>query len=229
METARAVLLVKRRVRQLIGTELRHFVQVRCQAERYGDWSVAPEGLGKGSVVYSLGVGTDIALDLALIEHYGVEVHAFDPTQKSIAWVSSRQLPDAFHFHPHGVADYDGFAHFSPPVDPEMVSHTMLERPETADAALVGQVYRLGTILQMLGHERIDLLKMDIEGAEYPVIEDLLTSGIEVHQLLVEFHHRFPNAGRPQTERAVALLQDAGYRIFSISPWGREYSFIQVP
>ena len=33
---------------------------------------------------------------------------------------------------------------------------------------------------------------MDIEGAEYDVIDDILNSNIRIHQILVELHHRFP-------------------------------------
>lgn len=227
LENAPPVLLAKRRVRQVTGTELRHFVDVRLPAERHGDWTIAAAGIGRDSVVYSFGVGTDIDLDLALIERTGVEVHAFDPTPTSRAWVKQQTLPERFRFHPFGVAGYDGEALFSPPASPEMVSHTMIERPGTASGAITGQVLRVATIMQRLGHERIDLLKMDVEGAEYAVIEDMLSCGIEPRQVLVEFHHRFRAVGRPQTARAVDLLRSAGYKIFSISPAGREYSFIR--
>ena len=38
-----------------------------------------------------------------------------------------------------------------------------------------------------LGHDRIDLLKMDIEGAEYEVIRDVVESGVDVgHDGLLE-------------------------------------------
>ena len=40
---------------------------------------------------------------------------------------------------------------------------------------------------------RIDILKMDIEGAEYDVIDDIINSPVPIAQVLIEFHHRFPN------------------------------------
>ena len=49
----------------------------------------------------------------------------------------------------------------------------------------------LSTILEKLGHNRIDILKMDIEGAEYEVIEDIISSTVPIQQVLIEFHHRF--------------------------------------
>jgi hypothetical protein len=86
-------------------------------------------------------------------------------------------------------------------------------------------VHRLATILGMLGHSQIDLLKMDIEGAEYGVLADLLAGPVAVKQLLVEFHHRWPEVGIAKTKHAIRMLHKAGYRIFSVSPSGEEYGF----
>jgi hypothetical protein len=79
-----------------------------------------------------------------------------------------------------------------------------------------------------LGHDKIDLLKMDIEGAEYSVLADLLASHIRVDQLLVEFHHRFPEVGVNKTKGAIKALNAAGYRIFSVSPSGEEFGFLRL-
>jgi hypothetical protein len=88
------------------------------------------------------------------------------------------------------------------------------------------QVRRISSVQQILGHARIDLLKMDIEGAEYEVIDDLLAGPVPVRQLLVEFHHRWPEVGIAKTRTAIRKLNAAGYRIFSVSPSGEEYGFL---
>jgi len=53
----------------------------------------------------------------------------------------------------------------------------------------------------------------------------MLARRIPVKQLLVEFHHRWPQIGIEKTKRAIQALNAAGYRIFSVSPSGEEYSF----
>jgi hypothetical protein len=78
-----------------------------------------------------------------------------------------------------------------------------------------------------LGHDQIDLLKLDIEGAEYEVIDDLVASQIPIGQLLVEFHYRFEGIGPDRTRRAVRALNEAGFRSFHVSAIGEEYSFIR--
>jgi hypothetical protein len=110
------------------------------------------------------------------------------------------------------------------------VPHTIVERraeveSSSLSAVVDAPVFRLASIMKMLGHDRVDLLKMDIEGAEYGVLDDLLASDIIVGQLLVEFHHRWPEVGIDKTKRAIRLLNGAGYRIFSVSASGEEYSF----
>jgi hypothetical protein len=80
--------------------------------------------------------------------------------------------------------------------------------------------------MRNLGHSRIDVLKMDIEGTEYDVVDEILERRLPVRQILVEFHHRFPGTTVERTRRAVQGLNAAGYRIFFVAASGEEYSFI---
>ncbi len=228
-DTAR---FAKRAVRALRKKELWQGTQIKCQRMKLGKegacWCVCPQDLVASSVVYSLGVGEDISFDLALIERFGLQVHAFDPTPRSIEGLQSQTVPLEFAFHAYGVAGFDGNCAFLPPENPAHVSHSIVER-ESSRPAIEVAVHRLGTIMKMLGHEQIDLLKMDIEGAEYGVLADMLTCGVPVKQLLVEFHHRWPHLGVEKTKQAIRALNAAGYRIFSVSPSGEEYGFLMLP
>lgn len=194
-----------------------------------GGWSFAPDGLGASSVVYSLGVGDSIGFDLRVIADYGAEVHAFDPTPASVAMLANRDLPERFHFHPWAVTGVDGPVSFQHRRRKDGGQSMMMSVVRTGPAhgdAIEVPGYTLPTIAAKLGHPRVDLLKMDIEGAEYDVIEGLLASPLRPRQLLVEFHHRFPGIGLEATARAIGALREAGYRIFAVSRVGREVSFL---
>jgi FkbM family methyltransferase len=192
----------------------------------HASWTVCPELLSDKDTIYSIGVGEDVSFDLELIRRFGVEVHAFDPTPRSIAWVGKQNLPAQFVFHEWGIADFDGTAFFAPPEILAHVSHTMVRKPSVNSGSPVNlPVQRLPTAMRNLGHDRIDLLKMDIEGAEYEVIADILSCGISIKQLLIEFHHRWAEIGLEKTKAAIRVLNHAGYRIFNISSSGQEYSF----
>jgi uncharacterized UPF0146 family protein len=103
----------------------------------------------------------------------------------------------------------------------------MIPEEETKDDVIEVPAYSLSSITEKLGHDRIDLLKMDIEGAEYEVLEGLLDCPVLPEQLLVEFHHRFVENGLQRTYDIVDQLRSAGYKIFAISEIGREISFLR--
>jgi FkbM family methyltransferase len=215
-------------VHVLQGKDLWQHVQPRYAKVSLGNpgacWCVCPDDLSETSVVYSIGVGEEISFDLELMRRFRLEVHAFDPTPRSIGWVHSQSLPEKFVFHPYGVADYDGVCRFLPPKNPAHVSYTILLR-QTPWPAVEVPVYRLITIMNMLGHTRIDVLKMDVEGAEYGVLADILACGIRPTQMLVEFHHRWPEVGVEKTRAAIGELNRVGYQLFDVSASGEEYSF----
>jgi FkbM family methyltransferase len=190
-----------------------------------GSWAVWPNGLGSSSVIYSCGVGRDISFERAMIERYGVTVHAFDPTPLALTWARSQQLPPNFHLHEMGIAPYDGVARFQPPSKAKFESYSMVRRSGLGHSILA-PVRRFGTLAEMLGHTRVDILKMDVEGAEYEVLPDILSSSIPVGQILVEFHHRWKEVGAAQTRRAIASLDAAGYVVAAVSSAGTEYTFV---
>lgn len=193
----------------------------------YGGYAICPTGVGADSIVYSFGVGFDISFDQELIARRGVTIHAFDPTPRSIEWVETQELPERFVFHPWGIADKDGTARFHAPKDPTHVSHTLLESGDVGTGTIEVPVFRLRTIMGKLGHDRIDVLKMDIEGAEYGVLDDVLSSDLAIPQILIEFHHNRSGVPLARTQAAVEALERAGYRAFNTSPKGYEFSFLR--
>jgi FkbM family methyltransferase len=222
-----------RKLKRLIGVLVGHDIwqppEFQCETVSLGnpgaEWAIDPDGLSPLSTIYSFGIGENISFDVDLIRRYGVTVHAFDPTPRVISWLKSQNVPREFVVHEYGISDQDGIAQLYPPEDPLHVSHTILQRGKAGSPVEV-PVYTLKTIARMLGHSSIDLLKMDIEGMEYRVLENVLTSGIPVRQVLVEFHHRWPEIGVHQTRNIVVRLKNHGYKIFMVSPNGEEYGFI---
>lgn len=196
----------------------------------YGGYAVVPSELGPESVAYSFGTGEDTSFDVGLHRRFDMTVHGFDPTPRAITWVERQGFDGWFVFHPWGLAGFDGTARFTPPANPAHVSHTILPRSLCGGEPLEVPVQRLATIARRLGHERIDLLKMDIEGAEYEVIEDIAPADLarlSVRQILIEYHHHLDGVARSRTERSVRRLSRAGYAIVHVSETGRELTFVR--
>jgi FkbM family methyltransferase len=219
-------------LRAAVGKDFLLTPEVKCTKERfgteYGGWFVCTSNIRASSVVYSFGIGEDASFDSALIDKYALTVHAFDPTPKSIAWVQNQGFSESFVMHEYGLANLDGNVSFHPPQNPNHVSHSLLDKPSLGLEPISVPVKRLSTIMNELGHAHIDILKMDIEGAEYSVIDDISCSSIRPQQILIEFHHRFPNVGIAKTKLAIETLKSLGYSLFYVSASNEEFCFIRT-
>lgn len=202
-------------------------VRVRMAALGSGDgrWWLAPELLPAVPLIYSVGIGQDISFDLDAIQKLKAEIFAFDPTPISKAWLANQQIPEMFHHVDCGLGAFDGDINMTLPAN-HGVSYSPLVESNT-EQCISFPVKTLATLMNELGHISIDVLKMDIEGAEYDVIQNLAEAGSRPGQILVEFHHRMlPHpVGIEKTHQAVALLRRLGYKLFHVSSRGLEYSF----
>ncbi len=190
-------------------------------------WTILPNLISEESIIYSFGIGTDISFDLSLIEKYNVSIHAFDPTPKSIEWIKKQNITTKFILHEYGLADFTGNSEFTLPENPEYISGSIKNVLDKTGNNINIPVKDLKTIMTDLNHQRIDILKIDIEGAEYDVIDYIVRNKIEIKQLLVEFHHRLDKIGIKKSKKAIHLLNSIGYKVFHVSPNGEEYSFIK--
>ncbi|KAI3364285.1 hypothetical protein L3Q82_011091, partial [Scortum barcoo] len=116
--------------------------------------------------VYSFGLGVDDrSLELSL-SRAGCEVHCFDPSLKQ----------------PHLQQS-------------EMWLHRLSVDWRDPNPAMVAQrqyanTKKLATILNDFGHRQVDVLKADMESAEWKILENLVLEGVldSVGQLLLELH-----------------------------------------
>lgn len=193
-------------------------------------WQYIPELLAADSVVYSLGVGDSIDLDMDLIHLYSVTVHAFDPTPYSQEWIASLELPTKLKFHPWAAAGKDGslrlFRRLNKRGKKSVVMWTAEGDAGDGSDFIDAPAYTIRSMMQKLGHDKIDMLKIDVEGAEYEILDSLDKVDRLPTQVLVEFHHRFPGIGKQRTADSIVKLRGLGYQIFSVSETGREIGFV---
>lgn len=195
----------------------------------YGGFYVHLPTLNANSTVLSFGVGEDISFDQSLIEAKGLTINAFDPTPRVSDYIQPYLLKNnRLSFSNYGLAVEDGEALFYPPENPNHISCSVVPNERTKEKAYKVQMKRLSSILEEKSIVEIDLLKLDIEGAEYDVIPDMVRQGIQVKQLLLEIHPDLFPDDRKKTKNLIRLLNDAGYKIFGVSGTCRELSFVNM-
>jgi len=219
-------ILRKQRLKRA-GIDLEVRRETAAYGERTGVWTVLADLLPEQPLVYSFGVGKNIDWDLQMVQRHGAELHAFDPTPRSISWMKDQELPAGFAFHPFGLGNRDGDVGFYIPRKPHKVNYSSVKASPGAEQVLC-PVKKLSTICTELGHTRVDILKMDIEGGEMDALPDVLESGIFVGQLLAEFHYHYPAIGWDPFLDVVSELRRHGYRIFHISERGYEFSLVHA-
>ena len=188
-------------------------------------WVIDESSIDSESIIYSVGVGSNIDFDLELIDSLGVTIHAFDPTPRSVEWVKEQNLSNKFIFHPVGLAAENGFMNFYPPAKSSSTHFSPVDSYGNTDNEIKAPVKDIDTMASELGHKKIDLLKMDIEGAEYEVIKALPDSEVIINQILIEFHHMYKSISFSQTVEAINTLKNLGFEIFDISQRTYEFSF----
>lgn len=214
----------------------------------YGGWVIPEDAIDAGSIVWCAGAGEDISFDLALIARYGCRVHCIDPTPRAIAHVKAlgekaergepmpingkaehtyREVTPAMMerlaFHPIGLWDRDDTLRFYAPKRKDHVSHSAVNLQGT-ETFFEATCRSPRSLMKELGLARIDLLKLDIEGAEHAVLDHLLAEGIHPQVLCIEFDYAARGKRRREAVRRLWKLARVGYRL----AWHRKWNVTLV-
>lgn len=173
------------------------------------------------AVVYSGGVGKDITFEMALANEYAAKIFLFDPSPTGNETISSLKLPSNVRYYSMGLAGSDGVSSFAPPLKAKEGSYRL-----GSENGVKFDCRSLSSLFREHGHTTIELLKIDIEGFEYEVINDIVANNLDIRQIAVEFHDFYPDIRKGKTSGAVRLLKNNGYRLFHKR--GHDYSFVKT-
>lgn len=174
----------------------------------------------KPAVCYCAGVGKGISFELGMAKAAAKPVLVFDPSPTATPTIARADLSN-IEFFPVGLTAKDGVIEFSVPQDAEEGSFSV---PREGLDRVTFECWTLRTIMNKRCDAAIDLLKMDIEGFEYDIVDQILAEKIPVRQLCVEFHAWL----RPgQTWKTIWRLHKAGYRL--IFKHRGDHTFVMKP
>ncbi len=149
-----------------------------------------------------------------IADRYGCTVYAFEPGPGFFTQLEAA-VGDRPHVHlfDHGLGAEDTRSRLALDGPGSSIYADVAPRAG-GRAGSMGEVdveiRDVATALDRLGLERIDLLKLNIEGAEYDVIERLVQTGWlpRIDQILVQFHEWHPHAHRRRRAIRAALARD---------------------
>lgn len=238
----------KAKIKKIIGKDVRYKTQKTSSkleklGSQYGGWIVPVDFFNENSVCYLAGAGEDISFDIAMANRFKCHAYIFDPTPKSKSHFEkvidaakageslsvnnnerydlSADLLDRLHFFETGLWNKKDKVKFFAPKDDSHVSHSISNLQQTGKY-FEAEVDRLSSIMKANNHPGITLLKIDIEGAEFSVIDTLIEDGLDIKLLCVEFHQRKQNSFG-EIQNALDKLYNAGYRV--IAREGLDFTF----
>ncbi|MBB5637387.1 FkbM family methyltransferase [Pedobacter cryoconitis] len=206
-------------------------------SERHG-YMVPDNFLASNSICYCVGAGEDISFDTELKIAFDSRVYIFDPSpyginhfnevkdyvnhgtpltlDKTLApyvyHISSKQFSE-IKFVPVGLWDEKKTLKFYDPEKENYSSHSAILFTDSKKF-IEAPVNRLSNLMKELDHQHIDLLKIEIEGAEYKVIDTIIEDKLNVKAILVEFDEVYNTTDKSfhfRIKKSCDRLRKAGY------------------
>lgn len=197
----------------------------------YGGYTV-PEGLlHQEAIYYSVGAGEDISLDVEIANRYNPFIYIFDPTEraekhfqkvkndaakgvqtplyKNYTYPTTPQSFQKIVFEKIGLWIRTDVLKFFVPAKEEHVSHSLVNLQNT-EKYLEVPVSGLDELMKRFGHREIDMLKIDIEGSEFEVIEDIINKNIPIKYICLEYH-RMGEKPIERIQKSIDSLTSNGY------------------
>lgn len=186
--------------------------------DEYGGWQLCRPMHGlSGQLVYTVGIGRNIKWDIEMIREYKTNHHGWDPTPTAIDFFSKTAIPQGFNFHKIGLGAEDGNLTLKLPHG-NFDSYTVMSYWQKAKegSVLTVPILTVKSMMQSLGHSRLAILKIDIEGAEFDVIRAWAEQEYEIpaDQVLVEFHERYfshEQGYKEKVKNAVDMMSALGF------------------
>lgn len=209
----------------------------------YGGWILPKDiELNEDSIVYSAGVGEDISFDMLLSDKYKCNIILIDPTERAkkhyeevvyyyekIKWKMSGDIQKDYYgimyplkpdltkvtYVDKGLWDKETTLKFYKQTNEQYVSQSFIE-------GMFGNNYdevdvdTLKNIMEKNNHKKIDILKLDIEGAELNVLNNMIDENIFPKYICVEFDLYLKGKDKEnKTQKVIEKLKSYNYKIIA--------------
>ena len=178
--------------------------------------------MNANSRIIDVGCSYEADFSKLMIQKFGAKAFAVDPTQKHSGALRQLEQDHAgkFVYLPFAVCDRDGTLTFNESKTNQsgsvMSDHVNVMSDEVVRYDV--KAVSLGSLLQHVGGGEIDILKLDTEGAEYDLLDDVKREDLRpFKQLFIEFHHHaVAKYSDADTQRIVDRINGFGFRSYTV-------------
>lgn len=175
----------------------------------------------ESSTVIDVGCGSEAEFSLFMIHKYGLNAYGVDPTRKHAPSLKKleEQTGGKFQHLPLAVSVENGSIMFHESSDNEsgslLLEHINIQNDETRSYEVESVSPK--ELLSRLGLSRVEFIKLDLEGAEYELLQGLKKEDLEpFRQIFIEFHHHCTGYTEKDTRKRVKQLAHMGFKVFSL-------------
>jgi FkbM family methyltransferase len=181
----------------------------------YGGWMVPTALIEPGWICYCVGAGNDISFDLELIKCFDVRVQSVEPVEQYVDEARATTADEPrFAIYRAALATHDGPIRMQRTHNPDGLALSSANLFDS-DQFIEVPGRTLASLARELGHTHIDLLKFDLEGAEYEVVPQLDLDALGVKALAFQVHH---NRGPREAQRLIVQLDARGFELIGMRP-----------
>lgn len=149
----------------------------------YGGWPILLDHLNQDSICYCGGAGLDISFEKSLSEKYNCNFIIIEPIKKYIEKLKPQVKNfEKIKFINLGLDKSENILNFN---NAGGISYSHFHRENKTESI---DTIKLSNLMKQNNHSRLDLFKMDIEGSEYGIIDDIIENNLDIDVINVEFH-----------------------------------------
>ncbi len=201
-------------------------IETKLYGSDYGGFMVAPSLLVNGSTALCAGIGEDISFDIQLMGLHNMLVIGVDPTIKSLRYTERIINKDRYRFLEKAlVANASNDILIYENSNPDYVSESICSDHESVDDQCSRLVSTITYEQLIQEYGSFNIIKLDIEGAEYEVIENL--QECDATHFCIEFHHHCTDFSLKDTHNAMSKLISLGFNALA-NRNDKEMTFFKV-
>ena len=190
--------------------------------ENLSNTFVYANGFDDKCILVDVGCADDADLSVVMMDKFSLKCFGVDPTKKHASALNEleRKSNGLFTHLPYALGCSNEELTFYESVSNQSGSlrddHINVKQDEINTYKV--QCLTIPDLLIRHGIKRVDYFKLDIEGAEYDLINNLTKDDIkDISQLFVEFHHvQIPKYTKQDTLNAVSQIESLGFKSFTL-------------